>query len=98
MYFSDRLIFKGVENEKEIFSYIKKGYDVFNIFILCKGRGKNIFELFELSELRTEFMKYKPYKVLGIAGGKQNGMLMAAEIIEDYYKHHNSLIGLKESL
>ena len=98
MYFSDKLIFKGIENKEEVLSCIAEGDEAFNVFLLCKGKGRNLLELFELSELRTEYCSKKNYKVLGIAGGKQNGMLMAKELIEGYIKKHGSLKGFKARL
>ena len=98
MYFSEKLLFKGIEDKNEVMSANENGDEVLNAFLLCKSLSDNIFEIFELSEIRVKHYFNKPYKVLGIAGGKQNCMLMAKEIIENYLKDRGTLEGLKESL
>ncbi|MCC8014104.1 MAG: hypothetical protein LIO87_02830 [Eubacterium sp.] len=97
MRFSENLLFKGInEDEKEeILNNIKCGNDVFNIYLLCKSQSQNLFELFEASELLTSYYSRQNYLVLGIARGKQKGMELAKEIIENYYNKKGSLEGLK---
>ncbi len=93
------MLFKGIdEDEKEeILNHIKSGNDVFNIYLLCKSQSQNLFELFEVSELLTPYYKRKNYLVLGIARGKQKGMELTKEIIENYYNKKGSLEGIKNS-
>ncbi len=93
------MLFKGIDKDEkdEILNHIKNGNDVFNIYLLCKSQGQNLFELFDISELLTPYYKRKNYLVLGLARGKQNGMELAKEIIEDYYNKKGSLKGLKTS-
>ncbi len=98
MYFSEKLLFRGIDDKETVFSCIIQGDEVFNAFLLCKSLGNNLFEIFELSEIRTKYYRNKPYKVLGIAGGRQSCMLMAKEMIEEYLNKHGSLEGFKESL
>lgn len=98
MRFSKNLLFKGIEDEKEVLNAIKQGYDIFNIYLLCKAKNQNLFELFELSELLTPYYSKKDFEVLGIAHGKQNGMELAKEIIENYYYKTGSLSGIKNAL
>lgn len=98
MRFSKNLVFKDVEDEEETLRQIKQGYDIFNIYLLCKTDNQNLFELFELSELLIPFYEKKDYEVLGIAHGKQKGIELAKEIIESYYNKTGSLEGIKSSL
>lgn len=97
--FSENLLFKGIDDEKEeILNHIKSGNDVFNIYLLCKTHNQNLFELFEVSELLTPYYSRQNYLVLGLARGKQKGMELAKEIIEDYYNKHGSLEGIKNAI
>ncbi|MCD8090328.1 MAG: hypothetical protein LUD81_06860 [Clostridiales bacterium] len=96
--FAENLIFKGLDDGEEVVEMIKGGADVFNVFLLCKAQNQNLFELLEVSEIFKDYYAKKNFKVLGLAGGKKNGMLLVKEIIASYYNKHGNLEGLKKSL
>ncbi|MCD7778883.1 MAG: hypothetical protein LUH47_10360 [Clostridiales bacterium] len=98
MIFSKNLLFKGTDKGEEIVKAIKNGTDIFNVFTICKAQNQNLFEILEISELFNEYYAKKNFKILGIAYKKENALILAKEIIENYYNKNGSLEGLKESL
>ncbi len=98
MVFSEKPVFKGLEDGEETIEMIKGGADIFDVFLLCKAQNQNLIEILEVSELFKDYYAKKNFKVLGAAKGKKNGMLLAKEIIEDFYNKHGNLVGFKKSL
>ena len=90
--------FKGIENTAEVIEYIKNGVSIWDIYLLCKTDNKNIMEIMELSQFNIRHYRKKKIRVFGIAYKKENAILLAKEIIEEYYNESGSLLGLKESL
>ena len=78
---------ENIVNEDEIIKKIKKGINIFDLYLICVSKNTNhIFEIFSLSEAFKNLYKNKEYIVVGMAYSKKNSFILIKNIFEDNIK------------